>query len=202
MRSCSHALREGVLIVRETPRDDGPRQVGCSWQELTLDSCTFYNSLPILPFGIGRAARSNQSQIAEAISGKKGFILQNRGLFLTSETVEGCVSYLIRLENLCRAQLLCEAAIKGRGGAIILVGEQEVKVQSHVLKLSAALTHISSRSRTPAESSMLGSWRCLTLRSRIGRLVEPLLFSYLGMYAVDYMVNMQPISSDPRCRAV
>lgn len=82
----------------------------------------------MLPFKTGRNAQENAAAIGAILGQGKGFIMQNRGLLLTSATIEGCVSYFIRLENLCRAQLLCEAAIKGRGGAIVPVGQEEVEV--------------------------------------------------------------------------
>jgi ribulose-5-phosphate 4-epimerase/fuculose-1-phosphate aldolase len=98
----------------------------------------------VLPFDVGVDAESRSGEVGQLLGQGKGFIMHNRGLMTVGAAIECAVSYYIRLENLCHAQLLCEAAIKGRGGQLVLVGDEEVKVcddtVGKVLMLSSPMT--------------------------------------------------------------
>ena len=58
--------------------------------------------------------------------------MQNRGILMVGATIECPLSYYIRMESLCRVQLMAEAAARGRVEEIILVGEEEVKVSEDI----------------------------------------------------------------------
>jgi len=55
--------------------------------------------------------------------------MENRGILLVGASIECCISYFIRMESLCKIQLLAETAVKGRGGELVKVGQQEVQVR-------------------------------------------------------------------------
>ncbi|KAJ4176940.1 hypothetical protein NW767_015275 [Fusarium falciforme] len=70
-------------------------------------------------------AKEEGYNIARAIGSKKAVILQNHGLLTVSSTVEGCIFNFVTLENLCRTQLLTDAACAGRGGKPIILDEED-----------------------------------------------------------------------------
>lgn len=104
------------------------------WQ----DSCFFAGRVPVLPFDIGINAPKDPQAVADALGQNKGFIMAGRGLLMTAATIEGAMATYIRLENLCGNQMLAEAAVKGRGGHLIEIGEEEVKAS---VVLNAISTH-------------------------------------------------------------
>jgi ribulose-5-phosphate 4-epimerase/fuculose-1-phosphate aldolase len=81
-----------------------------------------------LPASVWTDTTNQAERIASTLGNGKGLIMQNRGILLVGKTIECPMSYYIRMESLCKAQLLAEAAVKGRGGELVIVGEQEVKV--------------------------------------------------------------------------
>ncbi|RSH76714.1 uncharacterized protein EHS24_005290 [Apiotrichum porosum] len=93
------------------------------WQ----DSCTFYNCVPVCPFQTAANAATNPQGIADVLGEKGiGMILQNRGVLSCAGTIEGAVGGYVRIEGLVGNQLLVEAAIKGRGGDVVPIGEEEI----------------------------------------------------------------------------
>ena len=93
------------------------------------DSCTFYHRIHPLPFTASLEAADNPKVIQACLKDGKGLIMQNRGVLVVGATIECPISYYIRMESLCRAQMLAEAAAKGRGGAeLVLVGQKEIEV--------------------------------------------------------------------------
>lgn len=92
------------------------------WQ----DACPFYNRLPVCPFLTAANAATDPKAVAEILGNGSGLILQNRGVMSTALTIEGAVGMYIRLEGLCGNQLMCEAAVKGRGGEVQPIGEEEI----------------------------------------------------------------------------
>lgn len=96
---------------------------------LFQDSCTFFNAMHDLSFTETLAASPSDPQsVANVLKDGKGLILRNRGLLTCSGTIEGAVATYIRLENLCGGQIAAEAAVKGRGGELTFVGDEEAKV--------------------------------------------------------------------------
>lgn len=78
--------------------------------------------------------------MSDCLGKGKGFAMQNRGILLVGASIECCISYFIRMESLCQIQLLAETAAKGRGGALVKVGQQEVQVRP-VRLVAIILTH-------------------------------------------------------------
>jgi ribulose-5-phosphate 4-epimerase/fuculose-1-phosphate aldolase len=102
---------------------------GETLQMLWQDSCAFYNRLPVCPFAVAPNAANDPTAVADILGTEgDGLILQNRGLLSCSGTAEGAVGGYIRIDGLLGNQLLCEAAIKGRGGQVVPVGEEEILV--------------------------------------------------------------------------
>jgi len=97
------------------------------WQ----DACAFYNRLPVCSFSAAANAVNDPKAVADALGTEGvGLILQNRGLLSCAGTVEGAVGGYVRIDGLLGNQLLCEAAIKGRGGEVVPIGEEEILVSS------------------------------------------------------------------------
>ena len=95
---------------------------------LTQDFCTFHNDhVHYANFsGIVLAAEEGR-QIAAALGTGKAAILGNHGLLTVGETVEAAVGYFLSMEHLCKTQLVAEAACKGTGGELTVIGEEEAK---------------------------------------------------------------------------
>jgi len=95
------------------------------WQ----DSCTFYNAVHDLSFE--DTMKPTKEKVSATLKDGKGLILRNRGLLTCAATIEGAVATFIRLENLCGGQIAAEAAVKGRGGALTFVGDEEARVSNY-----------------------------------------------------------------------
>lgn len=118
------------------------------WQ----DACPFYNRLPVCPFMVAANADKDPKAVGEVLGQNgSGLVLQNRGALSCAGTIEGAVGMYIRLEGLCGNQLLCEAAINGRGGEVKLIGEEEILVS-----LGWLLADCSLHRRTRGESMRTG----------------------------------------------
>ncbi|BEI80057.1 hypothetical protein CcaverHIS002_0105860 [Cutaneotrichosporon cavernicola] len=115
------------IVSGHTPHGRTFSARGETIRMLWQDSCFFSGRVPVLPFVSGLNAAKDPEGVTSVLGDGKGFIMQNRGLLMTAATIEGAIATYIRLENLCGNQLLVEAAIKGRGGKMIEVGEEEVK---------------------------------------------------------------------------
>lgn len=94
------------------------------WQ----DSCTFYKKVNVLPFNVGLEAAKNPQAVVDALKDGKGLVMQNRGLLTCQGTIEGALAIYLRLENLTGGQTIVEAAVKGRGGELTYVGDEEAQV--------------------------------------------------------------------------
>ncbi|WWD20480.1 hypothetical protein CI109_104956 [Kwoniella shandongensis] len=117
----------GAIIHGHTPH---ARAFSMQHRELEMivqDSCTFYKRFHRLPFSVGQNAEYNPEAVSTCLRDGKGFVMENRGILLVGATIECPISYYIRMESLCQIQLLAEAAVKGRGGDLVRVGEQEVQ---------------------------------------------------------------------------
>ncbi|MBW0517766.1 hypothetical protein O181_057481 [Austropuccinia psidii MF-1] len=102
--------------------------LGITLDITTQDACAFYNDLAIYQGfgGVALAAEEGQ-RITEALGKKKAAILQNHGLLTTGSSIEAAVWWFISLENLCRIQLIADAAAAGRQIKTIKVGDTEAK---------------------------------------------------------------------------
>ena len=65
--------------------------------------------------------------VQEAIGQGKGFIIGNFGILVGGANIECPVGYFIRLQSLCQIQLMAEAAVRGRGGEMKIIGDDEVQ---------------------------------------------------------------------------
>ncbi|RSH91549.1 hypothetical protein EHS25_009848 [Saitozyma podzolica] len=117
----------GGIVQGHTPHARAFAMGDRELEMIVQDSCTFYNRIHPLPFAVGMAALANPDAVAECLADGKGLIMRKRGILAVGATIECPISYYIRLESLCQIQLLAEAAVKGRGGGLVRVGEQEVK---------------------------------------------------------------------------
>lgn len=139
------------IVSGHTPHGRTFSARGETIRMLWQDSCFFAGRVPVLPFLAGVNAAKDPGAVTDVLDDGKGLIMQNRGLLMTAATIEGAIATYIRLENLCGNQLLVEAAVKGRGGTMIEVGEEEVKVS-----WDEAVANGSLRCRMWGASTMLG----------------------------------------------
>jgi ribulose-5-phosphate 4-epimerase/fuculose-1-phosphate aldolase len=72
-------------------------------------------------------AEQEGKNIAAALGGKKAALLQNHGLLTCGSTIEETVFWFVSLEKCCHAQLLADAAVAGRGGETVKIGEEEAR---------------------------------------------------------------------------
>ncbi|WWC85647.1 uncharacterized protein L201_000513 [Kwoniella dendrophila CBS 6074] len=117
----------GAVIQGNTPHARSFSMQNRPLEMIVQDSCTFYNKFNRLPFSVGQNALDNPQAVSDCLKDGKGFVMENRGILLCGATIECPISYYIRMESLCQIQLLAEAAVKGRGGDLVRVGEQEVQ---------------------------------------------------------------------------
>ncbi|WRT63506.1 uncharacterized protein IL334_000411 [Kwoniella shivajii] len=117
----------GAIIHGHTPHARSFAMQDRPLEMILQDSCTFYKRFHRMPFSAGQNALTNPKAVSDCLSDGKGFVMENRGILLVGASIECPISYYIRMESLCRIQLLAEAAIKGRGGELVRVGEQEVQ---------------------------------------------------------------------------
>ncbi|ORY24481.1 class II aldolase/adducin N-terminal [Naematelia encephala] len=117
----------GAIIHGHTPHARSFSMHNRELEMIVQDSCTFYKRFHRMPFSVGKNAASEPEAVADCLQTGKGFVMENRGILLVGATIECSISYYIRMESLCQIQLLAEAAIKGRGGDFVRVGEQEVQ---------------------------------------------------------------------------
>ena len=94
---------------------------------VSLDTCTFYNGCHLLPLKTSLRAQTDPTAIQKVLADGKGLILEQRGGLVVNASIEGCIALITRLEGVCEAQLLAEAAVKGCGGRLVLVGDEEAE---------------------------------------------------------------------------
>jgi ribulose-5-phosphate 4-epimerase/fuculose-1-phosphate aldolase len=70
-------------------------------------------------------ATEEGQNIAKALGNKKAALLQNHGLLTVGKSIEETVFWFVSLEKCCHAQLLADAAVAGRGGETVKIGEEE-----------------------------------------------------------------------------
>ncbi|GMK54285.1 hypothetical protein CspeluHIS016_0108710 [Cutaneotrichosporon spelunceum] len=115
------------IVSGHTPHGRAFSTRGETVRMLWQDSCFFAGRVPVLPFLAGVRVATEPEGVTDVLEDGKGLVMQNRGLLMTAATIEGAIATYIRLENLCGNQMLVEAAVRGRGGRMIEVGEEEVK---------------------------------------------------------------------------
>ena len=83
---------------------------------LISDAATFYASVAALP--------SSLTDLTGPMRNAKVAILAHRGGMSLNTTIEGAIAFILRLETCCEAQLLGEAAVKGRGGQLVEIDDE------------------------------------------------------------------------------
>jgi ribulose-5-phosphate 4-epimerase/fuculose-1-phosphate aldolase len=63
--------------------------------------------------------------IAKSLGGSKAALLINHGLLTVGGTIEEAVFWFVSLEKCCHAQLMADAAAKGRGGETVKIADAE-----------------------------------------------------------------------------
>ena len=85
---------------------------------------------------------------------------------MVGTTIECPISYYRRLESLCQIQLAAEAAAKGRGGELVLIGDKEAQVSILLCSLACLRAELSSPLRMEGRNDTPGSWPCPISPSR------------------------------------
>ncbi|WWC57925.1 uncharacterized protein I303_100460 [Kwoniella dejecticola CBS 10117] len=117
----------GAVVHGHTPNARSFSMQDRPLEMILQDSCTFYNKFHRLPFQTGQNALSDPKAVSDCLKDGKGFVMENRGILLVGATIECPISYYIRMESVCQIQLLAEAAVRGRGGELVKIGQQEVQ---------------------------------------------------------------------------
>lgn len=100
--------------------------LGRGLDTITQDSCAFHNDLALYESFNGVVlAEEEGKDIAKALGGRKAALLQNHGLLTVGKTIEEAVFWFVSLEKCCHSQLMADAAVAGRGGATVKIGEEE-----------------------------------------------------------------------------
>ena len=88
------------------------------------DSCIYYKAIHVYsPSPSPLPTRT----AAAALSSGKALLLPSHGQLTAGLSVQSATSYFIRLENCCKAQLLAEAAARGRGETVRHIGKEEAE---------------------------------------------------------------------------
>jgi ribulose-5-phosphate 4-epimerase/fuculose-1-phosphate aldolase len=94
--------------------------LGRKLDTITQDSCAFHNDLALYESFNGVVlAEEEGKDIAKALGGQKAALLT------VGKTIEEAVFWFVSLEKCCHSQLMADAAVAGRGGATVKIGEEE-----------------------------------------------------------------------------
>jgi len=95
---------------------------------ITQDSCAFYNDHVLYESfnGIVLDPKEGES-IAKCLGGSKAALLINHGLLTVGGTIEEAVFWFVSLEKCCHAQLMADAAAKGRGGETVKISDEDAQ---------------------------------------------------------------------------
>jgi ribulose-5-phosphate 4-epimerase/fuculose-1-phosphate aldolase len=90
-----------------------------SYAEPVADACIFYRQVSIM------SSSTDSSSVSAALGLGKALLVTDCGQMTASVSIESAVSYFIRIENLCKAQVYAEAAARGRGEKPVAIGDDE-----------------------------------------------------------------------------
>ncbi len=100
------------------------RELDC----ITQDSCAFYDDHVVYrQFNGVVLAEEEGKNIAQCLGNRKAALLQNHGLLTVGQTVEAAVFWFVSLEKSCQAQLMADAAARGRGGETVKIDEEDAR---------------------------------------------------------------------------
>jgi len=93
---------------------------------ITQDTCAFYNDHVLYESFNGIVLAPEEGiNIAKSLGGSKAALLINHGLLTVGGTIEEAVFWFVSLEKCCHAQLMADAAAKGRGGETVKIADAE-----------------------------------------------------------------------------
>ncbi|KAF2493318.1 arad-like aldolase/epimerase [Lophium mytilinum] len=102
--------------------------LGRKLDTITQDSCAFHDDHVLYDSFNGIVlAEEEGKNIAKALGNNKAALLQNHGLLTVGGTVEETVFWFVSMERCCHAQLMADAAAKGRGGETVKIHEEDAK---------------------------------------------------------------------------
>jgi hypothetical protein len=73
------------------------------------------------------SSSTDSSSVSAALGLGKALLVTDWGQMVASVSIESAVSYFIRIENLCKAQVYAEAASRGRGEEPVAIGDDECR---------------------------------------------------------------------------
>jgi len=129
IHSAIHRLRPDVICAAHSHSIHGRAfsTLGIELDMLTQDSCAFYNDQTVYKFNGPAFDTEEGLHIAEALGSKKAAILQNHGLLVAADTIEGAVFFFTCFEKSCKVQLLADAAAAGRGITPIKISDAKAE---------------------------------------------------------------------------
>lgn len=131
IHSAIHAARPDVLAAAHSHSIYGRAfcSLGRTLDSITQDSCAFHNDHVLYESFNGVVlAEEEGKNIAQTLGDKKAALLINHGLLTVGKSIEEAVFWFVSLDKCCQAQLLADAAAKGRGGETVKIGEEEAVV--------------------------------------------------------------------------
>ena len=121
-----HEARPDVLCAAHTHSIHGRAfcALGRELDMITQDSCAFYDDHVVYGEFNGVVLDKEEGHaIARTLGNKKAALMRNHGLLTVGQTIEATIFWFMSLEKCCYAQLMVDAATKGRG-------EQAVKISN------------------------------------------------------------------------
>jgi ribulose-5-phosphate 4-epimerase/fuculose-1-phosphate aldolase len=128
IHSAIHSARPDVICAAHSHSIYGRAfcALGIPLDITTQDSCTFYDDHVVYEQFNGIVlAEEEGHNIARTLGHKKAALLRNHGLLTVGQTVEAAVFWFCSLEKCAQAQLMADAAAKGRGGETVKINEMD-----------------------------------------------------------------------------
>jgi len=95
---------------------------------ITQDACAFYNDHVLYESFRGVVLDPKEGEsIAKCLGSSKAALLINHGLLTVGGTIEEAVFWFVSLEKCCHAQLMADAAAKGRGGETVKIADEDAQ---------------------------------------------------------------------------
>lgn len=108
-----HEARPDVIASVHLHGTDGMAwaAMGRPLEPISQDSCAFFNDHEIYRDFDGPALElTDGDRMAKTLGEKKALILLNHGLLTTGETIDAAAFWMVRMQLVCRLQLLAESA--------------------------------------------------------------------------------------------
>ncbi|TID12823.1 class II aldolase/adducin domain-containing protein [Venturia nashicola] len=125
-----HQARPDVLAAAHSHSIYGRSfcSLGRKLDTISQDACAFHDDHVLYESFNGVVLADKEGKdIAKTLGNKKAALLINHGLLTVGASIEETVFWFVSMEKCCHAQLLADAAAKGRGGETVKIGDEEAR---------------------------------------------------------------------------